>query len=773
MAAHHDYRARNTRRIVWARLGALALAISYGAGCSPATGDEQRRRIYFLESLAPTQPAAVRTIEAFKRRLGEKTSESFDIFIDYMELERLPGQAHIDRTVRYLQGKYAEAPPAVLIPLGRGAVPFMLQYRKVIAPDAPVIMTSVPARATREASGLDNAVWVVTDYDFAKTLAFARRLQPDARRIVVIGGTSEYDRLWLDDARRDLEPYRGGYEIRYLVDLPYDELLAQASHLPADTIVLMSFVFKDGDGLPHTPPDVAAAVAGVSRAPVYSPVSTFFGRGIVGGYMDSYEDHGLAAADLALEILSGKSTAALDRVTRAVHQYHVDARQLDRWNLAARRLPLDAIVAFQTPSVWDEHRDLVVATALVFLLQTGLVAALLIHRRRRQLAEVRLEESEERLLTTAASANVGLWQLDPQTGELWMTEHCRSLFCLPADAPLTRASLMTTIDPEDRELAMSSLRATADPSRRAFDDLRIRAPDGTTRWIRIRTRHDRDRRDGVKQLRGIFVDISDQMTAEIEAALRRDEVAHLKRIREREGRLVTMNAMSASIAHEISQPIGAMIASTDAALVWLGKTPPELGNARTSLERIATDGRRASQVIASVRGLFRHDGGATERIDLTDLVAEILAIEHDELRRHGIGVKAELASGATVSFDRVQLHQVVLNLIANAMEAMSAVTDRPRVLRVTTGARAGGDLMIAVEDSGTGIDRAGLDRIFEPFFTTKSRGMGLGLWLCRRIVENHHGRLTATSEVGRGSRFEIMLPNAHLGEASPSTAHAS
>jgi signal transduction histidine kinase len=95
------------------------------------------------------------------------------------------------------------------------------------------------------------------------------------------------------------------------------------------------------------------------------------------------------------------------------------------------------------------------------------------------------------------------------------------------------------------------------------------------------------------------------------------------------------------------------------------------------------------------------------------------------------------------------------------------------VLRVTTGARAGGDLMIAVEDSGTGIDRAGLDRIFEPFFTTKSRGMGLGLWLCRRIVENHHGRLTATSEVGRGSRFEIMLPNAHLGEASPSTAHAS
>src|SRR5262249_40159868 len=260
----------------------------------------------------PTQPAAVRTIEAFRQRLGEKTTESFEIFADYMELERFSSQAHIDPTVRFLQGKYAEAPPDVLIPLRRAAVPFMLHHRKAIAPDAPVIMTSVPARATGEATALDNAVWVVTDYDFAKTLEFARGLQPNARQIVVIGGTSDYDRQWVDDARRDLEPYRGRYETRYLVDLSYDDMLTQVARLSSDTIVIMSFVFKDGAGVVHTPPDVAAAVAGVSGAPVYSPISTFFGRGIVGGYMDSYEAHGVAAANLALEILSGKSTAELN-----------------------------------------------------------------------------------------------------------------------------------------------------------------------------------------------------------------------------------------------------------------------------------------------------------------------------------------------------------------------------------------------------------------------------------------------------------------------------
>src|SRR5262249_53789296 len=153
--ATHQHRARGARRRARTRLAAVVLAILHFVAWAPARADEQRRRIYFLESLAPTQPAAIRTIEAFRRRLGEKTSESFDIFIDYMQMERFPGQAHVDRTVRYLQGKYAEAPPAVLIPLGRAAVPFMLQYRKIIAPDAPVIMTSIPARATSEASGLD------------------------------------------------------------------------------------------------------------------------------------------------------------------------------------------------------------------------------------------------------------------------------------------------------------------------------------------------------------------------------------------------------------------------------------------------------------------------------------------------------------------------------------------------------------------------------------------------------------------------------------------
>jgi hypothetical protein len=343
----------------------------------PAAGNDQRRRIYFLESLTPTQFAAMRTIEAFKKRLSEKTTESFEIFVDYMDLERFPGQAHIDRTAQFLAGKYAQAPPDVLIPLGRAAVPFMLQYRAAIAPHVPIIIANVPARAATPKEALADTVWVVTEYNFPKTLELAQRLQPDARDLVIVAGASDYDQSWVNDARRELAPYLDRYNTKYVVGLPYDEMLKEVSQLLRDTIVIMSFVFVDGTGLPRVPPDVTAAVVNVSTAPVYSPVSSFFGRGIIGGYMDSFDSHGVAATDLALEILSGRSPAALVQKTKPLHQFRVDARELERWGLSTKHLPPDTVISFREPTVWEQHRDLVLAGALLFALQTAFVGALL------------------------------------------------------------------------------------------------------------------------------------------------------------------------------------------------------------------------------------------------------------------------------------------------------------------------------------------------------------------------------------------------------------
>src|SRR5215467_761484 len=399
MAAYHRVLPTGLRSVFAAQVH-VVVAILFCIASQPAAGDEQRRRIYFLESLSPTQPAAIRTIEGFKKRLSEKTTESFEIFIDYMELGRFPGQAHLDRTTQFLAGKYAEAPPDQRIRLGRAAIPFVFTHRDIVEPHVPIIIASVPARATAEAKAIANTVYVVTEYNFAKTLELARRLEPEARDLVFVAGASEHDRSWVNDARRELDPYLDRYQIKYIVGLPYDEMLRAVSRLPRNAIVMMSFAFEDGLGARYAPPDVAEAVANISAAPVYSPVSTFFGRGVVGGYMDSYEAEGVAAADLALDILSGQTPATLSQQTEPVHRYRVDARQLERWGLSSQNFPPDTEVFFREPAIWEQHRDLVLATILLFALQTAFACALLIQRRKRLRVEVLLKESEERMKYT-------------------------------------------------------------------------------------------------------------------------------------------------------------------------------------------------------------------------------------------------------------------------------------------------------------------------------------------------------------------------------------
>jgi signal transduction histidine kinase len=228
--------------------------------------------------------------------------------------------------------------------------------------------------------------------------------------------------------------------------------------------------------------------------------------------------------------------------------------------------------------------------------------------------------------------------------------------------------------------------------------------------------------------------------------------------RQRIAQAVTVDAMSASFAHELSQPVAAMVANGEAALLWLNKAPPDLGKARNSLEQVAGDGRRASEAIASVRAMFQEGAARKELVDINAVIREALTIETKSLRDAAVLVDLDFAEGLPqVLAEPAQLQQVILNLIVNAVEAMNLVTDRPRALRIQTRTSQSHDLSIVVADSGGGLGPDAL-RLFDPFFTTKAQGIGLGLWICRRIVELHDGRLTAAPGVEHGSIFTITLP---------------
>jgi PAS domain S-box-containing protein len=222
---------------------------------------------------------------------------------------------------------------------------------------------------------------------------------------------------------------------------------------------------------------------------------------------------------------------------------------------------------------------------------------------------------------------------------------------------------------------------------------------------------------------------------------------------------MAMGEMAASIAHEITQPSAAIAANGNAALRWLGNTTPNLDEARAALKRIVADSRRIGEVISNIRTLFKTDVQAKAPQDVNELIREVLALVHGEAENHRVSVRAELFNGLPqILANPILLRQVIVNLIMNAVEAMSTVVNRPRVLGVKTDVHESNYLLISVEDSGIGIDPKNIDRIFEPFFTTKSHGMGIGLSICRSIIENHDGRLSVSLGQPYGSIFRVFLP---------------
>jgi signal transduction histidine kinase len=230
--------------------------------------------------------------------------------------------------------------------------------------------------------------------------------------------------------------------------------------------------------------------------------------------------------------------------------------------------------------------------------------------------------------------------------------------------------------------------------------------------------------------------------------------------RAREDRLVTMEALSALIAHEVNQPVASMVTNADAGLRWLGRTSPNLEETRAALKRIVSDGHRTGKVIEGIKTMFKKSAQERVPLNLNHLISDVLRRSQGEVQLGRVSVEAELDERLPLTTGNpTQLQQVVSNLTSNAIEAMSSVTDRSRVLRVRSERHAPGGVLVSVGDSGIGLDPEHKDQIFEPFFTTNRNGMGMGLMFCRSIVEAHGGRLWATDNVPHGAIFQFVLPH--------------
>ena len=378
-------------------------------------------------------------------------------------------------------------------------------------------------------------------------------------------------------------------------------------------------------------------------------------------------------------------------------------------------------------------------------------------------AENALRRSQAYLAEAQRLSLTGSFSWRPDTGAITWSEETYRIFELDPAVKPTVELIRQRIHPADVAFYEAIVeRATRDGKDFAFEH-RLLLPDGTIKHLQSMAHSSGSEHGGVVEYVGAVMDVTERKRAEDALDGMRLDLAHVSRIS-------TLGQMAASIAHEINQPLAGIVINGNASLRWLGGDPPNLQEAREATHRIVRDGQRAGEVITRLRSLFRREGPPAERLGMNDVIQEVIAITRGEVQKGGATLRTHLTADLPlVKGDRVQLQQLMLNLIMNAVEAMSEVQVRSREIIISTQRGEGNEVQVAVQDSGVGLDPQGKEKLFDAFYTSKSvgmgMGMGMGLAISRSIVEHHAGRLWAISNDGPGATFLFTIPSS--GDSAP------
>ncbi len=589
---------------------------------APAIVPDREAHVLILNGTEPNRPAFLAVDRAMRQSLANQDAGRIVLYSESLDAQLFGEEALDSENFALLAKKYRGVRINVVTVISHAALEFYQRHGNRLWPGARLVYQGFVGEAVDRTELPPNAIEIAPLNDVGETINMARRLQPNARRIVVVSGTSDSDKRSEQLARTRLATATV-QEVEFLSGVPSPELIARIAAEPTDSIIIYLAQFRDRDGRSYNPQEDLGKISKIARAPVYTPIETYLGSGILGGSMESLARRGVMVAEQVQAAIAGKSIDPNSTQLASPSRCIADARVLRRWSLDASLLPAGCEIRFVELPYWREHPWRTAAIFVLILGETALITALFIELRRRRLAERTLQR--HLIETTHAS------------------------------------------------------------------------------------------------------------------------------------RLALAGELTASIAHEIKQPLAAILSNTETAEVILHSNLNLRNLLRPILADIRRDDIRASEVIRRLRALLAKHEVEHRPTDLNAVVTEVCDLLRSEADSRRVRIEVVQDSVGKMMGDRIQIQQVLINLIMNAMEAVADMKEEQRTICISvTGTEQ--HAMVTVSDLGHGIRSSDLQKVFNSFYSTKHSGMGLGLSIARAIVESHGGRIWVESRPGRGTEFHVRFP---------------
>jgi PAS domain S-box-containing protein len=714
--------------------------------------DPEPKRVLVIYSFHEGLPWERIIDENLRATLAAKSTEPIELNVEHADRIRYPGDAYLQKFVDLLRHKYSRLKMDIVIGIDDEATDMLLKHGEELFPGVPTVFVTAERKALLRDSLKSNMTSFLWGPDIQGSIDLIYKILPETRQILVITGSSMNEHAMQNMVRDAMRGYPNRDDLNYLAEITIEDLMDKVARLPELSAIFYMGFSRDSEGKNFVPLEILSDISRKANAPTFGILDTYLGNGIVGGRLLSAEVQGRRCAEVCVRILGGESPGDIvPEHTRNILMF--DSRQLKRWGINEATLPPDSIVRYKEFSFWQQYRWHIIGLIAFGLIQTSIIILLWVQWKKRCLAEIKTHEREVMYRTVADYTYDWEYWVNYDGTLHYVSPSCERISGYTVQEFIDNPSLFREIIvPEDRGIWDEHNRISREELRERELEIRIQRPDDEIRWIEHACQPVYDDQGNSLGFRASNRDITKRKLIEEKSQSLRDELAHMNRVS-------IIGVLTSAIAHEVNQPLAAILSNAQAAIRFLNHDNPDLDEVREALLAVSRDDKRAAEVIIRLRKMVKKEEPVYEPFEINAAIETAIHLFESEITLQNTSVSKDLKPGIPALYgDPIQIQQVIINLLSNAMEAIKNQPADARHILLST--RFDGDKGVAVTiiDSGPGLTTDQIKTVFDSFYTTKAEGMGLGLAISRSIIEAHGGRIRAENCPEGGGMFTFWIP---------------